>query len=115
LTLNPALVLRDEPLSRGRGSKPHWAEFCVREGGEFVYVCFRYPDGVREAEYQRILRTEPYARNLNWVSRFRNPTVYVRGRIRHSDHKTIVLNDWHRVLMNTENQATAMRHVAFLD
>ena len=52
-----------------------------------------------------------------WVWRVmrRNPQVYVKGRISHADHKTIVLPGWHRVLMNTENQAAAMSHVAFLD
>ena len=45
----------------------------------------------------------------------RNAEVYVRGRIRHADHRTITLHGWHRVLMNTENQARAMRNVAFLD
>jgi hypothetical protein len=45
----------------------------------------------------------------------RNASVYVRGHIRHADHKTIILHGWHRVLMNTENQAKAMRNVAFLD
>jgi hypothetical protein len=39
----------------------------------------------------------------------------VRGRIRHSDHKTIVLRGWHEVVMNTENESLAMQHVAFLD
>jgi hypothetical protein len=37
------------------------------------------------------------------------------GAVRHPDHATIVLRDWHRVLMNTEHRAEAMRHVAFLD
>jgi len=45
----------------------------------------------------------------------RNAGVYVRGRIRHPDHATIRLHGWHRVLMNTESQAKAMRSVAFLD
>ena len=45
----------------------------------------------------------------------RNMGVYVRGRVRHADHRTIVLNDWHSVLMNTEVQAKAMRNLAFLD
>ena len=45
----------------------------------------------------------------------RNPGVYVRGKVRHADHKTIALHGWHRVLMNTEDQASAMRNVAFLD
>lgn len=45
----------------------------------------------------------------------RNPSVFVRGKIRHADHKTITLDDWHRVLMNTETESVAMRHVAFID
>ncbi|MGA7496337.1 MAG: hypothetical protein WBX00_06360 [Isosphaeraceae bacterium] len=45
----------------------------------------------------------------------RNAGVYVRGRVRHADHKTIVLHGWHRVLMNTEGEAQARRNVAFLD
>ena len=45
----------------------------------------------------------------------RNPEAYVRGTISHPDHRTIELHVWHKVLMNTENQARAMRHVVFLD
>lgn len=45
----------------------------------------------------------------------RNPGVWVQGKIRHPDHKTVKLNGWHRVLMNTESQAASMRHLAFLD
>jgi hypothetical protein len=45
----------------------------------------------------------------------RNSGVYVRGRVSHPDHRTIHLNGWHQVVMNTETQAPAMRNVAFLD
>ncbi|WP_171468849.1 hypothetical protein [Frigoriglobus tundricola] len=45
----------------------------------------------------------------------RNPGVYVRGRVRHAGHATIILHGWHRVVMNTEGQSRAMRNVAFLD
>lgn len=45
----------------------------------------------------------------------RGAAVYGKGTVRHPDHATITLRGWHRVLMNTENQAQAMRHVAFLD
>jgi hypothetical protein len=45
----------------------------------------------------------------------RNAQVYVRGRIRHADHKSITLHGWHRILVNTENQFRAMRNAAFLD
>lgn len=109
------LILRNEPLRRGNGGKPHWAEFCYRSGGEAVYVCSRHPNGITEAEHRRILNGNPRASKWGWRIMRRNPGVYVKGRIRHADHKTIVLQDWHQVLMNTENQSSAMRNVAFLD
>ncbi len=109
------LVLRDEPISRGQGSKPHRCEFCYRTGGEHVYVSRRHPDGVSADEYRRILDENPSAKAWGWRAMRRNASVYVRGRIRHADHKTINLLGWHRVLMNTEKQARAMRNVAFLD
>ncbi len=115
LTVNEKLVLRNEPLLRGNGGKPHWADFCFRTGGETVYVCFQHPNGVAAAEYHRIVSQNPGAKRWNWRTMRRNPGVYVRGRIRHADHRTIVLHGWHRVLMNTESQAKAMQHVAFLD
>jgi hypothetical protein len=115
VTVEEWLILRDEPLSRGAGSKPHTAEFCYRFGGEVVYVSGRYPRGIGEAAYKRVLETKPEARNWLWDVMRRNPQVYVKGRISHADHKTIVLPGWHRVLMNTENQSSAMSHVAFLD
>jgi hypothetical protein len=45
----------------------------------------------------------------------RDPELYAKGAVRHPDHNTIVLHGWHRVLMNTEHEARAMRHVAFID
>jgi hypothetical protein len=115
LKVEENLVLRDEPITRGNGSKPHRAEFCYRTGGETVYVCGAYPSGIGETQYRRLLKDQRSARGWNWQVRRRNAGVYVRGHIRHADHKTITLNGWHRVLMNTESQARAMRHVAFLD
>jgi hypothetical protein len=35
--------------------------------------------------------------------------------VRHPDHATIVLRDWHQVVMNTESQAPSMRSLAFID
>ncbi len=107
-------VLHNEPLRRGNG-KPHWVEFCYRTGGETVYVCPRHPNGVTAATYQRILTGNPRAKAWGWRPMLRNAGVYARGRVRHTDHKTIVLRGWHRVLMNTEGQAAAMKNVAFLD
>ena len=84
-------------------------------GGEAVYVCSRYPNGVTRARYEAILTGNSKARGWGWRAMRRNPAVYVKGRIRHADHATITLHGWHRVLMNTEGQSKAMRNVAFLD
>jgi hypothetical protein len=114
-SINEMYVLRNEPISRGRGSKPHWAEFCYRVGGQTLYVCSRYPQGLDAGRYQRLLEKDPQAKTWGWRAMQRVAEVYVRGRISHADHKTITLPGWHRVLMNTEHQARAMRNVAFLD
>ncbi len=114
LPVNEKLVLTNEPLRRG-GGKPHMVELMYRSGGETVYVCRKQPNGLVEAKYNALLSRKPEARNWGWTSMKRNPSVYVRGRVRHADHATITLHDWHRVLMNTESEAAAMRHVAFLD
>lgn len=116
LEVEPIYILRKEPLSRGRGSKPHVAEECYRTGGVPVYVCHLHRTGVDEDTHRLLLREQPERyRTVRWTCRLRDPAVYVRGRIRHADHKTIRLACWHRVRMNTENKAEAMRHVVFLD
>ncbi|MCE9552956.1 MAG: hypothetical protein K8T91_06210 [Planctomycetes bacterium] len=108
------LVLRHEPIRRGRG-KPHLCEFLYRLGGNLVYVCGRYPNGLLSPAYHKLLRNNPAAARWNWRSMQRDPVVYVRGKISHSDHATIRLDGWHRVVMNTEHQSRAMAAVAFLD
>ena len=115
LRVDESLVLRNEPIRRGNGGKPHWVEFCYRTGGESVYVCSRRPNGLVESEYRDLLGRNPKAKGWGWRAMRRDAGVYVRGRVRHADHKTIVLHGWHQVLMNTENQSKAMRNVAFLD
>lgn len=115
LPVEPKLVLQDEPITRGNGGEPHWAEECYRHGGQVIWVCSRHPGGVIDSQFQQIVKKNRKARNWGWRMMRRNPEVYVRGRIRHPDHKTIQLHGWHRVVMNTESQAKAMRNVAFLD
>lgn len=114
LAVNAKLVLTNEPLRRG-GGKPHMVQYLYRTGGEVVYVCSQKPNGLTQSEFNAFMSRKPEAKNWHWATMRRNPLVYVKGRIRHMDHATIVLHDWHRVLMNTETQAVAMRHVAFLD
>jgi hypothetical protein len=115
LRVDKKWILQNEPLSRGTGSKPHIAQFCYRTGGETVHVCSAYPAGLRTAEYKRLLASKPSAKKWHWDVMRRNAAVYVKGRISHPDHDSIALFVWHRVVMNTEGQSQAMRHVVFLD
>ena len=57
----------------------------------------------------------PNAVRWNWRVMQRDAGVYARGTVRHSDHATITLPFWHRVIMNTETQSRTMANVAFLD
>jgi hypothetical protein len=108
-------VLLHEPLSRGVGSKPHWAEYLYRKGGETVYVCDERSSGLSVDAYLSLIRGKPRAKQWKWRRMVRNPEAYVKGKISHPDHKTIPLHVWHKVVMNTEGQSQAMRHVVFLD
>ncbi len=109
-----AVVLHNEPIRRGNG-KPHVCEFLCRSGGEVVYVSPQYPNGLTETQYQRLIQQNFTLAKLPWTVMRRNPDTYVKGRIRHPDHRTVVLSDWHWVAMNTESQAPSMRNVVFLD
>lgn len=104
-------VLRNEPIRRGAG-KPHMCQFLFRDGGETVYVCRRYPNGLTEAEYREMPDRDRFD---PWQIMRRNARVLVRGNIRHPDHATVSLRSWHEVVMNTETRAQAMQQVAFLD
>jgi len=114
MVVDGKFVLRDEPLRRGAG-KPHLVAQLFRGGGEVVHVCGKHPNGIPEDEYRALLKTNPKAAHWGWRVMRRNPGVYARGTVRHSDHATILLPFWHRVLMNTENQSRTMAKVAFLD
>lgn len=112
------VILKNEPLIRGgdrnaRGGKPHNMEFCHRAGGTQVRVHRNHPQGVTEEQFSRL--SEEEQRRPGWQSLVRDPTVYVKGNVSHSDHATIRLDCWHRVVMNTETQARAMANVVFLD
>lgn len=114
LTVNEKHILRNEPLRRGEG-KPHLVEQLFRQGGEQVLVCRQHSNGLTPTEYRALLRTNPAAASWGWRVMTRNAGVYARGTVRHSDHATITLPFWHRVVMNTENQTRTMANVAFLD
>src|SRR5262249_4173034 len=103
-------MLRDEPLTRGLG-KAHVLEHAFRRGGETVYVNATHATGISVAEFELL----PPSRARSFWEMTRDPELYAKGAVRHPDHNTVVLHGWHRVLMNTEHEARAMRHVAFID
>jgi hypothetical protein len=115
VTENGALIHRNEPLSRGAGSKPHICEELMRRGGVKVMVCRKYPTGVGLEEYERLIATNHDASSYMWRLMTRDAEVYARGEVRHRDHKTIDLSGWHRVYMNRERFARHARQIAFLD
>ena len=109
------MVLRNEPLSRGPGSKPHMVDLLYREGGQTVFVARQLNRVLTPEEYSQFLRDRPEAKSWSWATRRVNPTVFVRGRVRHPDHATVHLSGWHQVVMNTEAEAPGARQVMFLD
>ena len=110
LEINADLIHRNEPLVRGGGGKPHMVEEIYRVGGELVYVSTRNPAGLSERAYHRLSQKE--RSKYNWHPMRRNPQVFARGKVRHSDHKTVHLRDWHEVFMNREERTS---HLGFLD
>jgi hypothetical protein len=88
-------------------------ELAYRRGGEVVWVNNGHPSGISDARYRRL--TDKQRRGGGWTRFVRDPELFAKGAIRHPDHATVVLHGWHRVVMNTEQGARAMRHVAFLD
>jgi hypothetical protein len=109
------VIYRNEPLSRGAGSKPHICEELMRSGGVTVMVSPAYATGILEAEYNRLVDTDPRVLRMSWRRMVRDAQAYARGEVRHRDHKTIHLDGWHRIYMNRERFAAHAAQIAFLD
>ena len=105
-----AVVIRNEPLIRAPGNKPHTCEEICRYGGELVYVV----NGIvmSEKNYKNRINRKPTFARIPYRTMVRNPIVYARGHVRHKDHSTIMLNGWHRVYINGE---VTTSNITFLD
>jgi len=114
LRVDEKLIRRNEPISRS-GGKPHLVAEVFRSGGENVWVCSRFPNGLTDPEYKRTLADNRDAKRWGWQQRVRNAGVFARGTVRHRDHATITMHEWHQVWMNTENTTCQMANVEFLD
>jgi hypothetical protein len=89
-------IHRNEPISRGRG-KSHYCEQLIRHGG--VTVRLYQGREIDDTEFAELIAKNP---RLATQTMTRDAVVYVRGCIRHEDHATIRLHDWHRVYLNNE-------------
>ncbi len=115
LQVNSMMIHKKEPIQRGR-AKPHICEEIYRVGGEPVWVCTQYPNGITDREYKRMMRKDPSMKRHRWRRMVRDARVYARGKVSHPDHATLDLGRvWHEVIMNRENEAPGMRNMRFLD
>ena len=98
------VISQNEPLVRrvsGRAhGTPHIAQEAIREGRRTVEV----GTGRFDKEGNELMRVMTEVDNL-----------YVRGTIRHPDHKTLKLQGWHHVVMNREFEGRWNAGVTFLD
>jgi hypothetical protein len=106
------VIRKDEPISRGAGSKPHIVSELMRRGGELVYVNRRTRAMLTAAQFSNQIRQGKLKNAQEWVDQRMTSLVFVRGKVRHADHKTIELKGWHRVAMNAE---PVSNNVRFLD
>jgi len=112
---DPMLIIKNEAIRRGRGSA-HMVEEIYRSGGETVYVCSKYSNGIDASKYEKLIKKNPKARAWGWRLMRRNMAVYGRGRVSHRDHKTIILRGWHSIIPNRENDAWFIEEtLQFLD
>jgi hypothetical protein len=112
----PRVVFRNEPLQRHPGSKPHVCEEVCREGGELVYLVGGRALTAKEFEEKR--HRKPKFGRGRIQTRTGNARVYARGYVRHDDHATIRLDQWHRVFLNAEpgsGSRFGLGRIAFLD
>jgi hypothetical protein len=91
--ITPAMILHRNETIGG----PNATQWGIRVGNPHV------------AEEQLLIFGDAYARRFDKWERTKNAllSVYVRGKIRHEDHATIELREWHRAVQNVVNGSTA--------
>jgi hypothetical protein len=109
---NP-IIHNDEPMSRPGGGKPHIVEEVYRTGGKDVWASMGSRI-ITDGEYDKLDEKE----KSRFTRRKADANVYCRGYVKHPDHKTIILKDWHRIYMNTEVRNSGLNagaRLVFLD
>lgn len=90
------VVHKNEPIRR-QGGKPHFVEEVVRFGGETIYT--RGDQILTSASFEKIPADERHF----WRQQVRGARVLGRGKVKHPDHHTVILNGWHEIHLSTES------------
>lgn len=124
LDVDERIILKNEPLIRAgrRGGTPHMCQFLYRRGGRSVYLKRNNLGSVMKPlsheEYTKMMKDPDVDQRekMGWSQQKVEMSVYVKGKITHPDHATVVLDIWHRVFMNTEGEAAfAGEKILFVD
>ena len=97
--IDEKMARKNQPLRRGGRGNAHMLEEVVEVGGQAGYE--RGGHFITEQQYFRM----DDEKKIGYRQTTRNATIYVRGKVRHPEHKTIKLNGWHQVIPNTETTA----------
>lgn len=117
LTVDKDLILKPkggEPIVRQGGGKPHMVQEMYRIGGRDAWV--RGNQILTDGQFNKLKDENPLSAKF-YVRRRVDAKVYVKGWVRHPDHATITLKDWHEVIPNTETTMSNGRSVgmSFID
>jgi len=103
-----AILRKNAPLMVA-GNRAHKAELVADTAGESRYISIM--DARRSLSkkgYERLMK-ENSKEQYKWEMRSESSSIYVKGRITAPDHKTLVLNIWHRAVPNRELSRTSGR------
>jgi hypothetical protein len=107
LVVESKRIQRRSPVRCSESATPVVSEL-YHTGGEAIYYSETKRRILTVLQYRALLQQHPKTVKEDWRISQRSMVAYGRGTVRHPDHHTITLHDWHRILTNTESEAPAM-------
>jgi hypothetical protein len=105
-------ILKDEPIRREGGGKPHMIDEIYRMGGDTMYEG-QNGDVLTPLEFRKMVKKNPAISATYRVASV-DARVFARGHVQHPDHATITLKHWYQVVPNAEHHF-ATRSMRFID